>query len=535
MLPREVIHPLLRYCEQADTPRTLSAFLMIRYEAWDELVSHTISPSDYCDAASYFLDNQAFAWLKKYEALPTSFDRKAEAIKSLYSAEHQCKLANDRLSRFLNNGPFESISELRIFEIIKDIRKTIKKILRDCPEPEFRFGPGVTLSDCGTDVTVLHKCSSMPSITPDALWLLPFFARTAWGRNPAVKEIQVVDQARYTTVPKNCKTDRGIEIQASINVAAQLGYGSAIRDRLKRCGLDLRNAQDLHRSLARRGSIDDSLATIDLKSASDTICRNVVKLLLPDDWFSALDSIRSKRICVDGHTIHLERFSSMGNGYTFELESLIFYAICKTVTGAFCSVYGDDIIVETSHTQAVVSALRFFGFTPNLEKSFWSGAFRESCGGDFFDGLDVRPFQLKKDPNNAAKLLSYCNGVRRASHRFFDGCFDFSPFHRSWLLLTDYLPKYVRDCRGPATLGDIVLHDEPSRWRVRFEHGVAYFRAYRPKISAGVRWSRFCEDTQLAAALYGAATTQVESHGVATGLSYRDSVLRYVVDEIDHV
>lgn len=530
MLPREVVHPLRRFCEQADTPISLGVYLRLKYEAYDELAVMAVNPSDYLSPYSYFIDNQAVAWLQKYEPLPTTFDRKAKAREATLQAEFQCKLTNDRLAIFLHNGPFESIDDIRILEFIQKVRKIIKKILRSCPDPEFKFGPGVTLSDRGTDVTVLHKCCSTPTLTSSAVWLLPFWGRTQWGRNPSCKDLEIRDVSRFTSVPKNAKTHRGIEIQSSINVAAQLGFGKLIRSRLCRAGIDLQHNQEFHRSLARKGSIDGSLATIDLKSASDTICKNLVKLLLPEDWFWALDSIRHKRIEIDGKTFLLERFSSMGNGYTFELETLIFYAICKVASGySFVSVYGDDIIIQNEKFEDVVAALRYFGFTINSLKSFNNGEFRESCGGDFFRGWDVRPFQLKEEPNDPARLISYCNGVRRSAHRFFDGHFDLSPFHRSWLFLTDCIPKHIRECRGPERLGDIVLHDEPSRWRSRTRHSITQYRCYRPVRFGGIGWERFCGTTQLAAAVYGVSLSPVGSTGSTMGLTYRNSVLGYSI------
>jgi len=110
--------------------------------------------------------------------------------------------------------------------------------------------------------------------------------------------------------------------------------------------------------------------------------------------------LRSPKTFFKGQWHVLEKFSSMGNGYTFELETVIFSAITaavhEMVTGEAAKlhqnvfVYGDDIICKTDVSLDVIAALRWFGFSLNERKSFVSGPFRESCGGDYFNGVPVR-------------------------------------------------------------------------------------------------------------------------------------------------
>jgi hypothetical protein len=60
-------------------------------------------------------------------------------------------------------------------------------------------------------------------------------------------------------------------------------------------------------------------------------------------------------------------------------------------------IYGDDIIVPVDCVPHVIAELETFGFKINRDKSFWNGKFRESCGGDFYDGQDVTPVRLRKE------------------------------------------------------------------------------------------------------------------------------------------
>jgi hypothetical protein len=67
----------------------------------------------------------------------------------------------------------------------------------------------------------------------------------------------------------------------------------------------------------------------------------------------------------------------------------------------------------------------------------------------------------------------------------------------------DALPTDIRRCRGPVHLGDLVIHDEPSRWNIRVRRGIRYFRVYRPHRYRIIEWRRFPAEVTLACAVYG--------------------------------
>jgi hypothetical protein len=183
----------------------------------------------------------------------------------------------------------------------------------------------------------------------------------------------------------------------------QLGVHSFIADRLAALGNSITD-QERNQEWSRLGSMREfgsSLATIDLSQASDSVSTELVRWLLPSDWFSFLDDLRCKTGVVDGEPILYEKFSSMGNGFTFALETLIFWALGKSVASlvdgaSVVSVYGDDIIVDDRCAPLLVEVLQFGGMVVNTTKSFLLGPFRESCGADWHCGLRVTPQYIRK-------------------------------------------------------------------------------------------------------------------------------------------
>jgi len=143
--------------------------------------------------------------------------------------------------------------------------------------------------------------------------------------------------------------------------------------------------------------------------ASDTLNYNTVAWLLPGDWFEYLSRVRSPLFKLDGEVRKYAKFSSMGNGATFALETLIFASMLHAVGSRTGIAYGDDLTVEPELYPELCRLLKFFGFIPNLEKSYHTGPFRESCGKDYFQGADITPFYLRR--TDAWDLPYACHNV----------------------------------------------------------------------------------------------------------------------------
>jgi hypothetical protein len=258
--------------------------------------------------------------------------------------------------------------------------------------------------------------------------------------------------SRVAFVPKTAKTDRSIAIEPVLNSMLQLGIGDYMADRLKRVGCDITD-QSRNQQLARVGSLTGALATLDLSSASDTVSVELVRSLLSPEWFDLLSYFRTSTVRMDDGSLHrLEKFSSMGNGFTFPLETLIFWALASSASEGveddpLTVAYGDDIIVSVAAVPRVCEILHVCGFSVNMEKSFWSGPFRESCGADYYLGTNVRPVFVKNRLSGA--------DVFRLHNFYLSAYPDSAP--RDTLI--SYLSPQVI-LWGPIGYGDGHLHSE---------------------------------------------------------------------------
>lgn len=228
--------------------------------------------------------------------------------------------------------------------------------------------------------------------------------------DPQGTTYQEIDTLMLTLVPKTFKSLRAIMPNSTIGSYMSFGLGEMIRKRLRRKGFDIKSLQQRHRILAQRGSIHGMYVTADLSSASDSISVALVRRLFPPDWLEILEQSRIGKVLLpNGSIVESETFCTMGIGYTFPLQTLVFLALLKAIEATMyhrwnckmISVYGDDMIYSSKLHQNVISVFGQLGFVLNVEKTFSSGSFRESCGGDYYRGVDVRPFQ----PRNGSAFV----------------------------------------------------------------------------------------------------------------------------------
>lgn len=513
--PQPLRKVCLRTLQALDTPRSLTVFLMVQNQEWDQLLNLRIDPSHYLDASSscvrFARDYAATELLRKYPGLPTTVDKRQVAVDAFLAAEQQCKRSNDRL-RMLYDGSLSGPLEARALSILEDARTIVRRVLGPVPDDlACRFGPGATFESSkwseSKSLTVMDKISNKPSVTPECAYLGRFLlegslwgASLAKGRGSCIPTL-VSRGNRFTTVPKDATKDRGIAIEPGVNIWIQLGVGAHIRRRLRtEAGIDLKEGQQLHNDLARLASITGELATIDLSSASDTVCKELVRRLLPSAWFQLLDDTRSHLTREGEKWYWLEKFSSMGNGFTFELETLVFWALSCAAGANYSKVYGDDIIVDTKSAPDVIAVLKFFGFTPNPRKTFLGGPFRESCGGDFFLGWKCSPYRVTKDPQEPTDWIDIANSLWALSQSLRCG-----EILAARSLALGNLPGRLRTLRGPRSLGSLCIWTNVFDWRanIRWRSSqIGWIRVLRP-IPCRISMRYFSPLSQLAGAVYG--------------------------------
>lgn len=428
-------------------------------------------------------DRLVVSLFSKFPFKNSPFNKREKAMLRFAEAEVLCSDANFRVGRGLGlSHPVNAV----IHRAIRVVEEVLGRFSVDEMLTSSRFGPGASLCVKGSFTTEYFKlCEKNPTVTsgafPYAEALLAYDKK--WkgyltGVQPldvvgdfdplpgSEPELKISDYNKVTFVPKNAKTERSIAIEPYFNVYFQLGVGGMIRRRLRRRGIDL-DTQERNQTLARKGSIDNSLATIDFSMASDTVSLETVRLLMPPVWFEHLDRLRSKKYQLNGRYNLYSKFSSMGNGFTFELETLIFYSVavaCCQELGVGTediTVFGDDVILPSNVVDLFREVCVYLGFVVNEEKSFCEGPFRESCGEDYLKGHSVRPLFCKQldTIQEAAKLSNQLLTLRRfvgdASRTFesLGHCVD---------SLRSHIPRDVREIvvGPPSENVDSYLHVE---------------------------------------------------------------------------
>jgi len=475
--------------ETIDTPVSLKLALLCEAGQLEDALRVEFDPSRYLDWdwKTAGDDYQAIAFIRKMPLSISGVDRASTAWKKFQDAEEQCRKTNLRFRTARVRG-FPPRVDAVLFTACRKISAWLGDLSAKSWALRCRFGPGVDALNTGERVSAYYKLSR-PSVTADfyegALALVqshPVWVRALQELDPERYPVQLLDEDesgninhlpeppidgkigrvpgnRVAFVPKTALVDRSIAIEPGMNIFAQLGLGALIRGRLKRIGLDL-DDQLPNQLLARKGSSLGSVATIDLSSASDTLATELVRELLPDKWFTALDWCRSKKgtyhpFGQEPTTFWYEKFSSMGNGYTFELESMVFYALalscCEVLRLPLDDVrsYGDDITVPSEAVTLLGEVLTFCGFTVNTSKSYSTGVFRESCGADFFNGKNIRPYFLKEYCNDARSLFRLANGIRRVAYRRNLGFGCDSKLRSVYTHVVSRIPDSLRELRVP--------------------------------------------------------------------------------------
>lgn len=439
----------------------------------ERVLGHGSTDPHHYKEADYFAEKYLAYNLRRKEATPygvkvSSQARRAETLAGFLLRESVNRKINS--TRTFGYDPFtgEYSSDLVGLRLLYDARSIIARILGQAPSLERIFdscdyGNGASAALCRNEAQRQRKFEHGMCVTGGLLAFIhqvvkkecpawsallgaqkdTFFVDRLGNTSFFPKALKRVSGAVLDFVPKTKDVDRIILKEPELNGFVQKGIGREIRRKLRQWrevvpdGIDLNTSGDLNSGLAKAGSEHGLIATVDAERASDSITLVLCEFLLPEKWYNLLCAARSPYAIINGKHHHLAMMSGMGNGFTFELESVIFYAIglacAKRSKIAFAeqmvSIHGDDLTIPADVMWHVTAAYKAAGIRVNKGKSFSQGPFRESCGGHFFNGRSVKPFYVKDQ-----------TGVRRG---------DWIWLANSLLLwLADRSPSYLNTSKG---------------------------------------------------------------------------------------
>jgi hypothetical protein len=424
---------------------------------------------------------QVIAFFKKLENLDIGLDLKKEAYEKFRATEAR-NLETNRTLRMVRSGAFSFTP--RVSSAIYAAQRQIAAVLGPVPDISslrYRFGKG------GTTLTMKREASRREKLAAGVSCSENFFpwAKALLEEMPHFADANAVvsrtdedgvewcsvpvhlHDGRLNLVPKSATALRSAVTEPVLNGMFQAAVGDYLERRLSRFGIDLKD-QTRNKDLARLASLhpEEGLATIDLSDASNLIAVETVFELLPLDWALFLSRGRTSTLDWQGERIPLQLFSSMGNGFTFPLETLLFWSLARAVSAnpSRVSVYGDDIITDSASCADLKSVFDALGLVINEKKSYTRGPFRESCGGDYYKGIDVRPFFQKEwvSPRTLYALHNfYIKGGDDAMARYVLG------------LLSHEMQNF-----GPAAYGDGHLHTHSGLYLRKRRHIKCGYEGY---------------------------------------------------------
>lgn len=385
-------------------------------------------------------------------------EKRTRALNKMYSDEFRHSDGSHRLFNYWRNA-VHRLCQLRVFTI----------------KPRLTSGAGISFKRGGSAIEYLNERTPITKNLRD--WLLskeilhedPLFR----SNRAKFESREIAEFSELMFVPKQWNTHRSIELQPKFALTWQCGLADYFAAILDSIGNSTRTGNTRHRELAWEGSMFKTYATIDLTSAGESIPREAARLF-PHEIMMWLRATRMEHIRINGTVSALgsdvhetQMLAGSGNGYQFTMETILFYTLIHAaieithdkvydIGSLPISVYGDDIIVKDDYADVALRALRAMGFMPNMDKTFYgSHGFRESVGAEFFNGEDVRAFNIKKLPTTLMDWFGVCN-------RIYDRCRDYgkwrSPFYETlWTMCVSHIEPTNR-FGGPEYLGDTVLH-----------------------------------------------------------------------------
>jgi hypothetical protein len=246
-------------------------------------------------------------------------------------------------------------------------------------------------------------------------YVLPIHGVYTLDRKAA--HIEGTPTASIRTVPKSYKASRIIAMEKVARLAKGKAIEQIFRQLDSKSGLINVEHQDWNQQYAQLGSLEGLIATLDATHASDTITKSHFVDLFPKEYTRRVMPLLPKRFSIktDNELQYrpMQMASTAGHTLTFRHEMIIYYAVAEAavrfyegITGRQvnvgvlprCRAFGDDSEAPVECIDVILYFFKRLGFIINESKSFWKGNYRESCGKDYIDGVDVSSIYFPRFP-----------------------------------------------------------------------------------------------------------------------------------------
>lgn len=404
------------FSRHGSLPRFLGGFFNRVFERSGEL--RLDAPSD----VIYYI-RQICRFFKKLK-IPCSASRESEAVERYKDVERELGRLTPQILR--KDSILDRVSKVLWSQVFSEI---------DQLDIVCHHGPGVTADRYLSNerCRIKHWYTRSELSFPSDLHAYPNYGYAAEASGEGISsetgisywDLRDEPGVRVVFVPKTQTAPRVIAIEPSSMQFIQQGLMDYIVPLIEGHSLT-RNSirfkdQSVNQRLAYLSSKDRSLSTLDLKDASDRVHFELVRRIFTGSGIlNYLEDARSLHANLpDGSNVILNKFASMGSAICFPVEAMVFYTLIQsafhTQDGRIPSsssikaysrmidVYGDDIIVPVNYTDTVVAYLESYGLRVNQMKSFRFSHFRESCGGDFYNGYSVKPVYARELPHSSSR------------------------------------------------------------------------------------------------------------------------------------
>lgn len=305
----------------------------------------------------------------------------------------------------------------------------------------FKHGPGAVADSVGGKFKYNFPTwnERLESVFPYADFGFSNYSQWVDALRTGVSATSVAVPSKVITVPKSQKAPRIIAKEPTANMWCQQAIRDFLESGVSRSSL-LSAISFRDQSKNAVGALEASHSgdrwTVDLSDASDRLSLWLVERIFRGNrsLLDALHATRSETCSVPlkggDVLLQMKKFAPQGSATTFPVQSIVFAILAISAvlyskgmrTGVNnidwaaeqVQVFGDDTLIPEYAGRAYVELLTYCGLSVNYSKTYGTGKFRESCGVEAYDGVDVTPAYItvpytESDPSSVASTVECVN------------------------------------------------------------------------------------------------------------------------------